>query len=285
MNRNEHLTFPQSLEQEWSARGYYGTLRHNAKSIYQRYVGWYDANPANLNPLPPTQRGARLVEYMGGESAVIAKAKEDFDRGDYRWVAEIMSEVVFANPGNQQARDLGADAMEQLGYQAESATWRNAYLQGASELREPVVTGEAGAPVGPDVVRALTVPLFFDFLAVRINGPAAAGKRIVVNWTFRDIGEEYALTLQNAALTYSPRLTDDADVSLTLARSTLDDLVMKRHSLQELIDRDSVALVGDSKKIHELFMLLDDFRFLFPIVEPNPVVDQIATEGAEADSP
>ncbi len=118
----EQLELPKSLHNEWSVRGYYGTLSHNAKSIYQRYIGWYDANPAHLNPLPPSARGAKLVAYMGGEVAAIAKAREDYAQGQYRWVAEIMTEVIFANPANQEARDLAADAMEQLGYQAESAT-------------------------------------------------------------------------------------------------------------------------------------------------------------------
>ena len=131
----ERLALPKGLDKEWHVRGYYGTFSHNAKAIYQRYLGWYDANPANLNPLPPAERAKKTVAYMGGAEAVIAKAREDFAKGEYRWVADAMSQVVFAEPDNRAARELAADAMEQMGYQAESATWRNAYLFGALELR------------------------------------------------------------------------------------------------------------------------------------------------------
>ncbi len=131
----ERVALPKSLEKEWHVRGYYGTFSHNAKSVYQRYLGWYDANPANLNPLPPVERAKKTVAYMGGAEAAIARAREDFANGEYRWVADAMSQIVFAEPENRAARELGADALEQLGYQSESATWRNAYLQGARELR------------------------------------------------------------------------------------------------------------------------------------------------------
>src|SRR5499427_6415850 len=146
----ERLTLPRSLASTWHVRGYYGTLSHNAKSVYQRCIGWYDANPANLNPLPPVERGRKYVEYMGGADAAIRRAREDFARGEYRFVAEAMSHVVFADPTNTEARELGADALEQMGYAAESATWRNAYLLGALELRERVPASVARAPVRPD---------------------------------------------------------------------------------------------------------------------------------------
>jgi alkyl sulfatase BDS1-like metallo-beta-lactamase superfamily hydrolase len=141
----ERLTLPKSLGTSWHVRGYYGTLSHNAKSVYQRYIGWYDANPANLNPLPPVERGRKYVEYMGGAEAVIRRARDDFARGEYRFVAEAMSHVVFADPANAQARQLGADALEQLGYAAESATWRNAYVLGALELRQGLPAAVARA--------------------------------------------------------------------------------------------------------------------------------------------
>jgi alkyl sulfatase BDS1-like metallo-beta-lactamase superfamily hydrolase len=131
----ETLRLPQTLQREWSARGYYGTLRHNAKAVYQKYLGWYDGNPADLDPLPAVESARKTIDYMGGADAVIVRARADFARGEYRWVASAMKQVVFAEPTNRPARELGADAMEQLAYQAESATWRNAYLQGASELR------------------------------------------------------------------------------------------------------------------------------------------------------
>ncbi|MEE9147414.1 MAG: alkyl sulfatase dimerization domain-containing protein, partial [Candidatus Tectomicrobia bacterium] len=266
----EQLVFPKSLEREWSVRGYYGTLSHNAKSIYQRYIGWYDANPATLNPLPPADRGAKLVEYMGGEAATIARAREDFAQGEYRWVAEIMNEVVFANPTNQEARNLAADALEQLGYQSESATWRNAYLQGAFELRHGLPQTLMRAPVSPDVVNALTVPLFFDYLGVRLNGPKAAGKHMVINWRFPDIAERYVLNLENCALTYlDDRSAAHAQVTVTLDRPVLSQLLLRHVTLGDAIGRGMITLEGDASKLSELFELIDEFHFLFEILEPR----------------
>src|SRR6185503_1031978 len=198
----ERLALPRSLARTWHVRGYYGTLSHNAKAVYQRYLGWYDANPAHLNPLPPVPRARKYVEYMGGAAAALARAREDFARGEYRFVAEAMSHLVFADPANVEARALGADALEQLGYQAESATWRNAYLLGALELRQGRPHPAARAPVSPDLVRAMSLDLFFDYLAVRLDAERAEGKSLTVNWVLPDTGERYALTLEHCALTY-----------------------------------------------------------------------------------
>src|SRR5438552_6224357 len=213
----ERLALPRSLAGTWHARGYYGTLSHNAKSVYQRSIGWYDANPANLNPLPPVERGRKYVEYMGGAEAVIRRALEDFARGEYRFVAEAMSHVVFADPANAGARRLGADALEQLGYAAESATWRNAYLLGTLELRQGVPSTVARAPVSPDVVQAMSLDLFFDYLGVRLNGERAEGRRLVIDWVFTDLRRRYVLNLESCALTYlADHRSDDADATVTL---------------------------------------------------------------------
>lgn len=266
----ERLRFPRSLEQEWSVRGYYGTISHNAKSVYQRYIGWYDANPANLSPHPPAERAKRAVAYMGGAAAAIAKAREDFASGDYRWVADVMSQVVFAEPQNQEARDLAADAYEQLGYQAESATWRNAYLLGAYELRHGTPPINARAPVSPDVVKALTVPLFFDYLGVRLNGPKADGRRIVINWVFTDIGERYVLNLENAALTYLANKQADApDATVTLERPVIGRILMDQISLADATAKGLVSIDGEADKVVELFSLMDEFRLMFPVIEPR----------------
>ncbi len=266
----EQLTLPRSLETEWSVRGYYGTYSHNAKSIYQRYVGWYDANPAHLNPLPPSQRGTKLVAYMGGEAAAIAKARDDFANGEYRWVAEIMSEVVFANPDNHDARHLAADAMEQLGYQTESATWRNAYLQGAHELRNGAPQSLMRAAVSADVIQSLTVPLFFDYLGVRLNAAKAEGQHTVINWVFPDISERYVLNLENCALTYlADRTADDAHVTVTLSRPVLSQLLLQQITLADAVRDDAIILEGDTAKLSELFELIDEFYFMFEILEPR----------------
>jgi linear primary-alkylsulfatase len=266
----EHLTLPKSLSSTWHVRGYYGTLSHNAKSVYQRYLGWYDANPANLNPLPPVERGRKYVEYMGGADAAIGRARDDFARGEYRFVAEAMSHVVFADPSNTEARRLGAAALEQLGYAAESATWRNAYPLGALELRRGLGDAGARAPVSPDVVRAMSLGLFFDYLGVRLNGEKAEGKRIVLNWVFSDLGERYRLNLENCALTYlaEPR-SEPADATVTLERTVLDRLVQREMTLADALHRGLVSIEGDPARVVELFGLLDDFTLMFEVVEPK----------------
>src|SRR5262249_43783725 len=169
----------------------------------------------------------KYVEYMGGAEAVIGRAREDFAKGEYRFVAEAMSHVVFADPSNAVARHLGADALEQLGYAAESATWRNAYLVGALELRQGRPDTVPRPPIRPDVVRAMSLDLFFDYLGVRLNGEKAEGKVMVVNWVFPDLGRRHLMTLQNCALTHlADRASDAADATVTLDRAVLDRLVL-----------------------------------------------------------
>jgi alkyl sulfatase BDS1-like metallo-beta-lactamase superfamily hydrolase len=266
----DRLALPPSLAAAWHARGYYGTLSHNSRSVYQRYLGWYDANPASLDPLPPVARAGKTVEYMGGAQAAIGRAREDFARGEYRWVADVMSQVVFADPANREARLLGADALEQLGYQAESATWRNAYLLGASELRHGVPAAAARAAVSPDVVRAMSLDLFFDYLAIRLDGSRADGKRIRVNWRVSDLGQSHALNLENGALTYlAGEHAEGADATLALARSTLDRLVLSELTFADALAQGLVEVEGDAAKASELFTLFDDFALMFPVVEPR----------------
>jgi alkyl sulfatase BDS1-like metallo-beta-lactamase superfamily hydrolase len=265
----ERLALPKSLEREWHVRGYYGTFSHNAKSVYQRYLGWYDANPANLNPLPPVERAKKTVAYMGGATAAIARAREDFARGEYRWVADAMSQIVFAEPENRAARELGADALEQLGYQSESATWRNAYLQGARELRGAFSAPAAPSRAGTDIVRGLSLDLFFDFLGVRLNGEKAERKTIVVNWEYPDTGQRYALTLQNCALTYlADRHAPEPDCTVTLDRTTLNRVILRELALPEAVGQGLVKIAGNGPRVAELFALLDDFTMGFEVVEP-----------------
>jgi len=266
----ERLALPKSLGSTWHVRGYYGTLSHNAKSVYQRYIGWYDANPANLNPLPPVERGRKYVEYMGGADAVIRRARADFARGEYRFAAEALSHVVFDDPANTEARRLGADALEQLGYAAESATWRNAYLLGALELRQGVPATIARAPVSPDVVRAMSLDLFFDYLGIRINGEKAEGLRIVVNWEFADLDRRYVVNLENSALTYlADRRSDGADATVTLERAALNRLVLREVAFTDAVERGLVRVDGNAAKVAELFGLLDDFALMFEVLEPR----------------
>ena len=207
---------------------------------------------------------------MGGADAAIARAREDFAKGEYRFVAEAMSHVVFSDPANAEARNLGADALEQLGYAAESATWRNAYLLGALELRQGAATTAARAPVSPDVVRAMSLDLFFDYLGVRLNGDRAEGRRLVINWIFSDLDRRYVLNLEHCSLTYlADRESDGADATVTLDRAVLNRLVLRELTFASALEGGLVTVAGDPAKVIELFDLLDDFTLMFDVVEPH----------------
>jgi alkyl sulfatase BDS1-like metallo-beta-lactamase superfamily hydrolase len=264
----EQLKLPPSLADEWFSRGYYGTLSHNAKAVYQFYLGWYDANPADLNPLPRAEAAQKQLEYMGGAEAVLKRAREDFRAGQYRWVASVTSQLVFADPANREARELGADALEQLGYQSEAATWRNAYLLGAAELRRGVPKAQASTG-SAELLKGVSIDLAFDVLGVRLNAAKAEGKTIVINWTFSDLNQTYVMNLENAALTHtSGKPADNADLSLTLTRATLDTLTLKQRSFRDAVAAGDISFSGDPQKLGELMGMLDDFTPDFAIVEP-----------------
>lgn len=265
----EQVELPPSLAHYWSNRGYYGSLNHNVKATYVLYLGWFDGNPATLHPLPPQQSSKKYVEFMGGADAVLKKARESFDKGEYRWVAEVVNHVVFAEPDNQAARELQADALEQLGYQAESGPWRNFYLSGAKELRDGVKKLPTPHSASPDTIRAMDLDLFFDYLAMRLNGPKAADKRITLNFTFTDPNEKYFLEMANGVLNHTADMQqDDADATITLSRETLNAIILGESSLAKAITAGDVKIDGDPKKLEELVGLLDNFEFWFNIVTP-----------------
>jgi alkyl sulfatase BDS1-like metallo-beta-lactamase superfamily hydrolase len=263
----ERIRLPASLADEWYNRGYYGTLNHDAKAVYQKYLGWYDANPANLHPLPPEEAGTKYVEYMGGAQAVITRAREAFARGEYRWVAQVMTHVVFADPENVEARQLEADALEQLGYQAESGPWRNVYLMGAFELRNDVP--DMGQNVSADTIKAMPLDLYFEYLGVRLNGPAADGKEISLNWVFTDTGEQFGVALEHSVLLYwADRMLPDADATLTLTRATLDAVTLQTIRYQDAVRSGLIVVEGDQAAVEELLSLLESFDMAFNIVTP-----------------
>jgi alkyl sulfatase BDS1-like metallo-beta-lactamase superfamily hydrolase len=267
---SEQLKLPPSLSNEWMLRGYYGSLSHNSKAVYQRYLGWYDANPAHLSPLPPAQEATKKVEYMGGSAVTIRRARDDFSAGNYRWVASVMNDVVFAEPSNKEARELGADALEQLGYQAENATWRNAYLTGALELRSGIPKVPVTSTLSPDAMRGISLDLLFDFLGVRLDAPKAEGKKMVLNWSFTDVGEKIILNLENSTLTHTNgKLAENADAGFVLTRSTLDQILLKQKSFPEAIKAGEIQVEGDPRKLGELISMLDEFTPGFPIIEPK----------------
>jgi alkyl sulfatase BDS1-like metallo-beta-lactamase superfamily hydrolase len=266
----ETIRLPASLEGAWHGRGYYGHIRHNVKAIYQKYLGWYDANPVNLDPLPPVDAGKKYVEYMGGADAILARAAKDFAKGEFRFVAQALSHLVFADPDNQAARALLADTFEQLGYAAESATWRNAYLFGAQELRQGMPKASPRPPMPRETLAALRTEQLWDVLGVRLNGPKAEGKHIVLNWSFTDTGESFVLTLENCALTYvAGTQAAAADASFTLQRSTLDEVIAKQTTFPEAVAAGKIKFTGDPTRLAELMGLMDEFPRMFEIVEPK----------------
>jgi alkyl sulfatase BDS1-like metallo-beta-lactamase superfamily hydrolase len=268
----ETIKLPAGLEGAWHGRGYYGHIRHNVKAVYQKYLGWYDANPVNLDPLPPVESGKKYVEYMGGADAILARARADFANGEFRFAAQALSHLVFAEPDNQSARALLADSFEQLGYAAESATWRNAYLFGAQELRQGMPKAPPMPAMSRETLAALRTGQLWDLLGVRLNGPKAEGKHIVLNWTFTDTNETFILTLENSALTYiEGAQAAIADSSFTLARATLDEVIAKQTSFAEAVASGKVTFTGNAMLLGELMALMDEFPRMFEIVEPKRV--------------
>lgn len=266
----EMIELPESLATVWSNRGYYGSVNHDVKSTYVNYLGWFDGNPATLHVLPEVESSKKYVEFMGGSDAVLSKAQEYYDKGEYRWVAEVVNHVVFAEPDNQAAKNLQADALEQLGYQAESGPWRNFYLSGAKELREGVKKLGAPDTASPDTIKAMNLELLFDWVAMRLNGPTADGKTITLNFDFTDTNEKYVLGLENSAIHYSKnKQSDNADATVTLKRSTLNNVLLGQGTLDDNIKSGDITVDGDQTKLGELVSMLDTFEFWFNIVTPN----------------
>lgn len=271
----ERLVLPPGLAQRWHNRGYYGTLSHNVKAIVQRYLSWYDAHPANLNALPPVPAAHKTIEYMGGIEAVLQRARSDFERGEYRWVAEVMKHAVHAHPDNIQARELAAQALEQMGFQAESATWRNAYLLGAHEYREgPPGPMPAGVSFGH--LAALSTEMLFDALAVRVNAPRAAGLDFTMAWYFEDLDEHWRVELSHGALHAHPvERAPTADVALQLQRRGLHQVLQTDMTPAQALDSGRWRVAGDATLVPRFFDLLDRFTINFPVVEAATWPDSV----------
>lgn len=263
----EAIQLPPALENAWHARGYYGSVSHNVKAIYQRYLGWYDGNPANLWKHPPVEAGRRYLEYMGGADAVMARAEGSFAEGDYRWVAEVLSHVVFAEPAHQGARDLLADTFEQLGYGSENGTWRCAYLSAAHELRH----GSFGTPAttaAPDLFAQLTPEQWFDALAIRVDGPRAWQQRLTIDVQLTDLGQTHRLSLSNGVLSHTSSPGPVVpDLTIRLTMPGLTGLLTGQVGLAQLAAA-GVELDGDADVLAQLLAVLDEPDPDFAIVTP-----------------
>jgi len=265
----EQLDFPAELGDQWCNRSYYGSVNHNAKAVYNFYLGWFDGNPSTLHPLPPVESSIRYVEYMGGADSVLERARVDFDAGEYRWVAQVVNHVVFADADNTAARELLADALTQLGYQTENGVWRNFYLTGAQELRHGVLDLGSNSSVSPDTLAAMPVTMLLDYLAVRLNGPAAAGRRLRIGLDLTDPEEHLLLELRRSVLNcYAGHVEPDVDVVLSMPSATFKTIVVGSATLADEVARGNATTRGDVSVLGELIGLLDTFTIWFPIVEP-----------------
>ena len=257
------LRLPDPLEKVWYTRQYYGTVAHNSKAVYERYMGWYDANPVNLNKLPPEDTAIKTVEYMGGSKAILEKARKDYEEGKYQWVAEVTNHIVFAEPNNQEARDLCADAMEQLAYQAESGTWRNAYLCGAKELRDGSIPF-ANVGGSTDVRTKMNSELMLDYIGICLDNNAAQDLNFTANLNLTDTGEKYLLTVQSGVLVYQKGIqSPTADATWIMPKEGLFTILSKNKELQK-----KFAQEGNKELLGQLTDKIVIFNTYFPIIEP-----------------
>lgn len=265
----EQLELPSTLRARFANRGYYGTVRHNSKAVYQAYFGWYDGNPAHLDPLPPADAAARYVAAMGGAEAVLQKARDAREAGDDRWAAVLLNHLVFAEPDDDAARALLADTYDQLGYRAESGPWRDVYLTGAHELRN----GIQGTAIDPRravaLLRNTPVGRFLDSMAVRLDGPRADGKRMTFNFVFTDVGETHVVELGNAVLHHRrAEPVTGADATVRLTRELLIRLATGEAGLEDVVMSDALEVEGSRLKLLTLLSLLDRPDGQFAIVTP-----------------
>jgi alkyl sulfatase BDS1-like metallo-beta-lactamase superfamily hydrolase len=263
----EMIVLPPALDQAWNARGYYGSVSHNVKAVYQRYLGWFDGNPAHLWEHNPEERAKRYVALIGGTDATVAAAQTAFDAGDFRWAAELLNHAVFAEPTHNAARTLLADTYEQLGYGAENGTWRNFFLSGTKELRD----GNFGTPTAtasPDVLAQLTPTMLFDALAIQVNGPQAWDVQVAIDVVVTDMGLQYRLWLSNGALVYSAvEQKGDAEVTITGTARALTALAVYGLDQEKLVEA-GVVIDGDAGALERLGALLDPGDPNFNIVTP-----------------
>jgi len=260
------VELPEGLKHDFACRGYYGTLKHNIKAVYQFYLGWWDGRPSTYDALPPVESAKRFVSVIGGAEAVLAEGRRAADEGDYRWAAEIVDKLVFAEPENEAAKALQADIFEQMGYQAEAGTWRNIFLLGAQELRQGICPSEVDTS-NPDVLFNMGVGMALDFLGVKFNAEKAGGEFTVL-LDFTDKGESHLLAAQNGVLANSTNHDGNADLVLRLTEVAFFKLLGRVAGVEDLAVEGVLTLEGDATKLVALFGAMDDFDPNFAIVTP-----------------
>jgi alkyl sulfatase BDS1-like metallo-beta-lactamase superfamily hydrolase len=265
----EQIALPDVLAKQWYNRGYYGTMRHNSRAVYQRYLGWYDGNPANLNALPPEDAGRRYVEAMGGAARALSIAQSAFDAGDYRWSGELTSRIVFAEPSNTAARELLAKNFEQMGYQAESMLWRNMYLTGAAEARQTPTQG-VRSTVALDLIAATSTPQLFDLLAIRVDPAKAKDEDIAVAFVFPERQERIRVTLNNSVLVHELGSNAPVTATVTMPRPAFLNMLFAGATPARLVLAGTMKIDGDTGALRTLMGSLDGAvsGAPFPIVTP-----------------
>jgi len=268
----EELKLPEALDKEFANRGYYGSVSHDVRAQYQLYFGWFDGNPSNLHKLPPVQEGKKYVQFMGGASNVLSQAKNSYDKGEYRWVATVLSHLVFAEPTNSDARNLLADTYEQLGYVSESGPWRNFYLTGAKELRDGVMALPTPNTAGPDMIRGMSLELFFNYMAMKFIGTdtEAAAMKYRFNVVLPDIKGKVGLIVEDGTVTprIGSNLKGDVTTTITINRADLDKISLGEAKFQDLVKDGSIKIDGDQEAFKKFLSKIDTFKFWFNIVEP-----------------
>jgi alkyl sulfatase BDS1-like metallo-beta-lactamase superfamily hydrolase len=264
----EQLELPDVLAHEWYNRGYYGTMSHNSKSVYQRYMGWYDANPASLHPLPPVAAALHYVEAMGGAQAAIAKAEAAMAAGEYRWAATVLNHVVFADENNAAAREKLAEVYTQLGYRAEAGTWRNIYLTGAQELRHGAVKMPSQR-LSLDLIRATPTHMMLDFAAVRFNPEKAKGQSFKINLVLTDVNEKHLITVENGVMIHEQGVSEEgADATATMKRADLLETLLAGVPVGVKTTTGAIKVEGASGAYGDLVGMIDPLNPNFPIVTP-----------------
>ena len=258
---------PESLQQQWSARSYHGSVEHNSRAVINRYLGYWDGNPTTLIPLSPEDSASLYVEMMGGAEPILAKGKELYDQGKYRLAQEILNKLVYAEPQNQQAKNLLADVFEQIGYQQESPSVRNSFLAAAYELRSGIPEGASPKSSGPDMIKAMTTELWLDFLGVRLDSDKADGKAFKINLVTPDNDEKFVLELSNGTLTnIAGYQVDDADLTVTINRSDLEKTMMGAVTFDDQIKAGKAKLEGNREPYEQLKGMLVHFDLGFEIM-------------------
>ena len=269
---------PDSLQRHWAARSYHGSEAHNSRGVINRYLGYWDGNPATLLPLSPERSAPLYVEMMGGADRILTRGRALVDGGEYLLAVEILNKLVYAEPGNQRAKDLLAEAFEQVGYQQESTSLRNSFLAAALELRSGIPAGLVPRTAPPDMVRAMSTGLWLDYLGILVDGRKAAGVRFVANLVTPDNGEQFVLEMSNSTLTNIAGFrSSDADVTVTLDRSDLEQVMMRRETFRSLAAKGRAKFEGDAAALEPLmgtFGAFDPFFEIMPGTKPDAATAQ-----------